>query len=326
MKALRALVKRFAGRRILVVGDVMVDHYIWGRVSRVSPEAPVPIVEVNKESQTLGGAGNVVQNLHALGALPILVGLVGRDGTGAWVAEALRAQGLETSGLFSDPSRPTTLKTRIIGSHQQIVRFDRESAREPSRAIQDSLTGYAEALAAKAAAVIISDYGKGVITRTVLERVIRAARRAGGPITVDPKVEHFQRYRGVTCITPNAQEASQGMRLHTVVEGDGVLPLGHAIRRKLNADSVLITRGEHGMSLFEKSGRVTHIPTVAREVYDVTGAGDTVIAALTLALAAGAALRDAARVANVAAGLVVEKMGTATVTAAELTAGLSRLR
>ena len=326
MKALRDMVRRFEGKRILVVGDVMVDHYIWGRVSRVSPEAPVPIVEVGKESQTLGGAGNVVRNLHALGALPVLVGLVGKDDTAEWVAGKMREDGLEVSGLFHDPLRSTTIKTRIIGSHQQIVRFDRESAREPGAALQTRLAGYAEALVPKAAAVIISDYGKGVITRAVLERVIRAARRAGVPITVDPKVEHFQRYRGVTCITPNVQEASQGMRLHKVVEGDGVLPLGHAIRRRLNADSVLITRGEHGMSLFEKSGRVTHIPTVAREVYDVTGAGDTVIAVLTLALAAGAGLRDAARVANVAAGLVVEKMGTAAVTAAELTNGLARLR
>ncbi|MBI5241593.1 MAG: D-glycero-beta-D-manno-heptose-7-phosphate kinase [Elusimicrobia bacterium] len=315
---LQSLVDRFPRQRILVVGDLMLDQFIRGGVSRISPEAPVPVVQVRSESFVLGGAGNVAHNLSALGARVEVVGVVGEDPAGRRLLDDFSALGIDTGRVAADPSRVTSQKCRIIAEHQQVVRFDRESPGPlPPGAERAVLKGLLAALP-EADAVILSDYGKGVISRRLLSAAIRGARRRGIPVTVDPKVEHFGLYRGVDCITPNTAEAWAGMRRPPQAGDRAIVELGWSIRARLRAKSVLVTRGADGMSLFEAGGRLTHIPTVAQEVFDVTGAGDTVISVLTLGLAAGARIRDAAIVSNHAAGIVVGKLGTATCSVAEL--------
>jgi D-beta-D-heptose 7-phosphate kinase/D-beta-D-heptose 1-phosphate adenosyltransferase len=313
---LHHLVGRLPKTRILVVGDLMLDQFIRGGVSRISPEAPVPVVQVRSESFMPGGAGNVAHNLAALQARVEIIGLVGEDLAGRRLVDDLAAQGVETGRIVRDPDRVTSQKCRIIAEHQQVVRYDRETPRPlPASAEGAILRGLAEALP-HAQAVLLSDYGKGIISPRVLKSAIDGARSLGIPVTVDPKIEHFGRYRGVDCITPNTSEAWSGMRRTPAPEG--LNDLGWDILKALRARSVLITRGPDGMSLFEKGGRLTHIPTRAKEVFDVTGAGDTVISVLTLALACRASMRDAAALSNYAAGIVVGKLGTAVATGAEL--------
>ena len=315
---LQRLVERFPGTRILVLGDLMLDQFIRGQVSRISPEAPVPVVQVRSESFVLGGMGNVAHNLAALGACVEAIGVVGADGAGRMLLDDFRAERVLVDRIVTDPSRVTSQKCRVIAEHQQVVRFDRETPTPMSPGVErDILRALAQALP-RAQAVILSDYGKGVISRRVITAAISGARRRGIPVTVDPKIEHFGQYRGVDCITPNTAEAWAGMRRPVQAGEQPLIALGWDIRKLLKARSVLITRGPDGMSLFETGGRVTHIPTVAREVYDVTGAGDTVISVLTLGLAAGASPRDAAVVANHAAGVVVGKLGTAVCSVKEL--------
>lgn len=321
-KRLITLVGQFEGKRILVLGDLMLDHFIRGKVNRISPEAPVPVVQVSAESYMPGGAGNVCNNLASLGAIVHPVSLIGTDEASHRLLAALSAQSVRTEHILTDSERPTTQKCRIIAEHQQIVRYDREDTRAITSAIQSRLASMVEALASESDAIIISDYGKGVVAPAVLARALRAARKAGIPITVDPKVEHFKRYRGVDCITPNIHEAWGGMRLLPQDGEDSVRNLGRRILGALRSRSVLITRGEKGMTLFEKPSRITHIPAQAREVFDVTGAGDTVISVLTLALGCRASLIEASTLANQAAGIVVGKLGTATVTVEELKAVL----
>ena len=321
-KRLTTLVGQFDGKRIVVLGDLMLDHFIRGKVSRISPEAPVPVVQVASESYMPGGAGNVCSNLAALGAVVHPVSLIGTDEACHRLLAALGAQGVKTESILTDSERPTTQKCRIIAEHQQIVRYDREDSRAIGASTQARLASMVDSLASEADAIIISDYGKGVVTPLVLARALRAARKHGIPITVDPTVEHFRRYRGVDCITPNASEAWGGMRLLPQDGEDAVRGLGKRILSTLRSRSVLITRGEKGMTLFERPSRITHIPAQAREVFDVTGAGDTVISVLTLALGCGGSLIESATLANLAAGIVVGKLGTATVTAAELKAAL----
>jgi len=315
---LRRLAARFPRTRILVVGDLMLDQFIRGGVSRISPEAPVPVVQVRSESFGPGGAGNVAHNLCALGARVEVVGVVGEDAAGRMLVDDFAVRRIETGRIVADPRRVTSQKCRVIAERQQVVRYDRETPQPLSpEAERGVLNGIAAALP-EAQAVILSDYGKGVVSRRVLTAAIAGARRRGIPVTVDPKVEHFGLYRGVDCITPNTAEAWAGMGRPARTGGKPLAALGWEILKRLRAKSVLITRGPEGMSLFEAGGRLTHIPTVAREVYDVTGAGDTVISVLTLALAAGSCIRDAAVIANHAAGIVVGKLGTAVCTAAEL--------
>jgi D-beta-D-heptose 7-phosphate kinase/D-beta-D-heptose 1-phosphate adenosyltransferase len=296
----------------------MLDQYIRGVVHRISPEAPVPVVQVTSESYIPGGAGNVVNNLAALGAQVSVVGVVGEDDAGRRLLEHFRAKSAEVSGVCFDAQRLTTQKCRVVAERQQAVRYDRETAGPLSNATEKELLRRLEAELPRAEAVILSDYGKGVIAPRLLSRAITAARRREIPITVDPKPEHFRRYRGVTCVTPNTSEAWACMHRTPKAGAEAVDALGRDILRALRSRGVLVTRGPDGMSLFEEHGKITHIPTVAREVFDVSGAGDTVISTLTLALAAGAPLKRAAVLSNHAAGIVVAKLGTATTDVEEL--------
>jgi len=314
--------------KALVIGDLMLDHFIWGSVSRISPEAPVPVVEVSRETELPGGAGNVAVNMAALGAQVFIVGLVGdgQDFAAERLLSKLRNLGVRTECVVRTSERFTIVKTRIIAQHQQVVRFDREQRGAISRRTQGAILAQIERTLPQVQAVVISDYAKGAVSAPVIVRTIALARRRRIPVTVDPKVENFSRYRRATCVTPNMKEALECGNVRRADGDRGVERLGQRLRRRLNAESVLITRGEHGMTLVEKSRPPLHIPTRAREVFDVTGAGDTVISTLSLALAAGASRREAAELANYAAGLVVGKLGTATVSAGELTKALRSRR
>jgi D-beta-D-heptose 7-phosphate kinase/D-beta-D-heptose 1-phosphate adenosyltransferase len=318
LKRITACIDRFPASRVLVVGDIVLDHYIWGKVSRISPEAPVPVVNVTRENLLLGGATNVVQNIRALGGSVSVSGVIGQDDAGRQVQQLLRLQGIAADGLIIDDERPTTIKTRIIAHNQQVVRFDRETKDRIDKDVHRRIFEYVKQRVAQGLdAIVLSDYCKGVVTRELVRDIMRLAGKSGIIVSVDPKVSHFGMYRGVTILTPNAAEASTGAKIEIADEAS-LLKAGALLLKHLKSAAVLITRGEQGMSLFEQGRKVTHIPTVAREVYDVTGAGDTVIAALTLAMASGASMADAARIANYAAGIVVGIVGTATVKPEEL--------
>lgn len=310
-------IDRFADAGVLVVGDVMVDEFVWGKVERISPEAPVPVVEVQREALMLGGGANVVNNIRALGGAVYLAGVVGTDPMGDHLMEQLDKIDVPIDGIVALSDRPTTIKTRVIAHHQQVVRFDREKRAKIDEKTTDRIIGYARSLGQKIGAVIISDYGKGVINERLVSGLVDYAGQKGLIVSVDPKVENFSIYKGVTVITPNHHEAGSGVG-NKIVDEESLLVTGKLILSRLGCQNVLITRGEDGMTLFEARGGIVHIPTVAREVFDVTGAGDTVISTLTLALAAGATMRDAAIISNYAAGIVVGKVGTAVVAAEEL--------
>ncbi|MBI4355716.1 MAG: D-glycero-beta-D-manno-heptose-7-phosphate kinase [Candidatus Omnitrophica bacterium] len=319
---LTAWVPKLAKGRVLVIGDLILDEFVWGKVDRISPEAPVPVVWTQRESAMPGGAANVANNIAALGGHATLLGVIGEDRAGKLLCKALTERGIEIGSLVIDERRPTTLKTRVIAHHQQVVRIDRETV-EPleAKTLQRLIASVREAVEG-VDAVIIEDYGKGVISARLLSTVLPLARGAKLVVTVDPKEEHFRMYRGVTTLTPNRFEAAKATGIKTDTD-DGVKRAGKAIVKELGCRSVLVTLGEDGMRLFESSGRTTHIPTKAQEVFDVAGAGDTVIAAYSLALAAGASALDAARLANYAAGIVVGKVGTAVATPEELKARIS---
>ncbi len=322
--ALAARVRDFRGKRVLVVGDVILDRYLWGRATRVSPEAPVLVVDVEREEFRLGGAANVAHNVASLGALPLLFGVCGTDLASGGLAGLLRERGVDPeAGMISDAARRTTVKTRIIAHHQQVLRADEETRDALADSSRARLLERVEAALAGADAVIFSDYGKGVLSPPLLDALLPELSRRGIPTAVDPKEEQFFRYKGVTVITPNLNEAAQawGRRIRNDVE---LAEAGFGLREKLASRSVLITRGEGGMSLFDEEGH-THIPTKAREVYDVTGAGDTVVATMGVALAARAPLAEACVLANHAAGLVVAHLGTAAATADDLIASLEDL-
>lgn len=316
-------IRSFEGRRVLVIGDVILDRYLWGSATRVSPEAPVLVVDVEREEARLGGAANVAHNVRALGAHPALIGAVGGDAAGAELGRLLEARGVDPSGLVPDPSRRTTLKTRIIAHHQQVLRADEETREPLPSAARSRIWERVEREIASAEAVLISDYGKGVASPDLLDRLLPALERRGIPTAVDPREEHFFRYRGVSVITPNAAEAAEAWGRRFRSETD-LIEAGFGLREKLGAGSVLVTRGAEGMSLFTAEGH-THFPTRARKVYDVTGAGDTVVATIASALAARASLPEACVLANHAAGLVVAQLGTAAASAAELIASLEDL-
>jgi D-beta-D-heptose 7-phosphate kinase/D-beta-D-heptose 1-phosphate adenosyltransferase len=315
------LINNFAGKRLVVLGDLMLDEFVWGQVRRISPEAPVPVVEVKRESWQLGGAGNVVANLLALGAQATPIGLIGADQSGERLLAAFAARGAETAGIVRAAARPTTLKTRIVAHSQQMLRADREDRSPINADIEEQLLAAFERALDQADAVIISDYEKGLLTPRLLQATIAATQAQAKPVCLDPKIKHFLHYRNVDLITPNQLEAERAANLEITDEAS-LMQAATCIRELLACRNVLITRGEHGMSLLDQRGALTHIPAVAREVYDVTGAGDTVIATLTLALTAGAQLSEAALLANHAAGVVVGKIGTATVSPAELLASL----
>jgi D-beta-D-heptose 7-phosphate kinase/D-beta-D-heptose 1-phosphate adenosyltransferase len=314
---LRKVLGRFSHGRVLVVGDVMLDEYLWGSVSRISPEAPVPVVAVRSETVRIGGAGNVAANITALGGQARLVAVVGQDAAGERLGQELKLAGVEPDGLVMEPSRPTTVKSRVVAGSQHVVRFDRESDAPIPPPVRAKLLAGVRRWLPETDVVLISDYAKGVIGAALVREILALAARHRKAVTVDPKVQHVALFKGVTVLTPNHHEASAAARIPIRREAD-LLRVGSALLRRLRALAVLITRGEQGMSLFEAGRAVAHIPAMAREVYDVTGAGDTVMAALSLALAAGTDMRQAAIIANYAAGIVVGKRGTATVSRAEL--------
>jgi rfaE bifunctional protein kinase chain/domain len=304
-------------RRVLVLGDVMLDEFIWGRVARISPEAPVPVVEVTGQSFHLGGAGNVAANLRSLGGQPVLVATVGRDDAGRRIGELQEQAGIASCLEVSDAGRPTTVKTRVIAHSQQVVRTDREAAGDISRDAESALVAALRRELPSCEALVISDYEKGVITASLLRRTLPVARRLRVPVFVDPKLRHFRRYRGVALVTPNRVEAERATGLSTN-DQEGVVRAGRRILSLLGGRGALITRGEDGMSLFERGRKPAHVPAAAREVFDVTGAGDSVIATMALAVVAGATLPQAAALANCAAGVVVGKVGTAQATPDEV--------
>ena len=312
-----ALLSRLAGRTVLIVGDVMLDHFVIGRVDRISPEAPVPVVRFEHEEYRVGGAANVASNVTALGGRARLVGLTGADPEAARLAEALASLGVDGSGLVEDDARCTTRKLRVVTSrNQQVARIDYEEDGEAGGAAEQQLIGRLEALADGAGAIVVSDYLKGVVSRGVAAAALAAARRRGVPLLVDPKVPHIGYYDGASIITPNHHEAEAvtHMRIRSDAEArEAAL----RFRERARCESVMITRGEHGMWLLCPQGEAA-LPAEAREVADVTGAGDTVIGTLALAMAADIALPDAARLANRAAGIVVGKFGPATASLEEL--------
>lgn len=322
MTAARSLTSRLAGHRAAVIGDVMLDHFLIGRVDRISPEAPVPVVKYARDDYRLGGAANVAVNIAALGGQASLVGVVGKDEAADKVRSAMTSVPLATDGLMVDPSRPTTRKLRVVTSrNQQVARIDYEQDGEVSGSSLEALCRHVRTAAANARAIVLSDYRKGTIVPAVIAAAADAARAAKTPLLVDPKVPQAERYRGATLITPNHHEAEL-MTQQSVRSTDDARRAARALHEKSGA-SVLITWGEHGMWVLDMSSGSpveAHLPAAAREVADVTGAGDTVIAVLALGLAAGATLVDAARLANLAAGLVVARFGPASVLPAELAA------
>ena len=316
------ILKRFSGKAVLIVGDLMLDEFIWGKVRRISPEAPVPVVDVTEETYRLGGSGNVAANVRALDGSPIPIGVIGRDSAGDRVLDLMQELKIDTAGIIRK-DRSTTVKTRIIAHHQQIVRADRETRQPIGREITAELAAAFNRYLPVAGAVIVSDYDKGVVNRDLLHEILPQARSQGVPVFLDPKVHHADYYQPITMITPNQHEAELLSGL-AIDDQTALEQAGRKLIERFGCEYALITRGEDGMSLFNSNGtpaaRSHHLPTFAREVFDVTGAGDTVIATLALAHAAGAAMEECATLANHAAGIVVGKLGTATVTRSELLA------
>jgi len=315
--SLARTIDEFPRTRVLVIGDIIMDEYIWGDVSRISPEAPVPVVDVKRETKMLGGAGNVVSNIASLGGEAILCGVVGDDATGRQVMKMVKNLGVTTEGILQEPNRPTTIKTRIVAQHQQVVRFDRESRKQIRTEIAQKLIGFVSKMRKDIHAIVVSDYAKGVISPQVMKGLRDLVADSGIVLGVDPKKSNFALYKGIDVITPNHHEASAFSGIE-IVDDETLVRAGKQILRDLKCRSVLITQGKDGMTLFEKKGDPTHIPTVARKVFDVTGAGDTVISTFCLGLAAGMDLKAAAIISNFAAGIVVGEVGTSTVKAEDL--------
>lgn len=312
----RKILNEFKNNKILVIGDLILDRYIFGKVNRISPEAPVPVVEVTDENFLLGGASNVANNIVSLGGHATIVGVAGNDRAGEVLMRMLGEKGVQCDGVFFGP-RPTTVKTRVIAHNQQVVRFDRENKDKVDGKVFRGLLGYIRSAVQNNDAVIISDYKKGVVSSELVKEALKHSRPGNIFVSVDPKVGHFHCYKNVSLVTPNVMEASIASGLE-IKDEKSLINAGRALLRKIPCDAVLITRGEHGMSLFRKDKKEVHIPTVAKNVYDVTGAGDTVIAAFTIAYAAGASMEEAAVIANHAAGIVVGEVGTAVATLEQL--------
>jgi len=316
---LREILNSIAACKVMVIGDVMLDRYVWGAVSRVSPEAPVPVVDIKEETTRLGGAANVASNIVSLGGYCSVFGVTGDYADGDCLRREIEARGIDVSGIAAVGDRPTTTKTRVIAHNQQVVRTDRESRAEltgpDGMAMIDRIMGRLDEFQG----VIISDYGKGVITKELLNTVIPEARSREIVLSVDPKEAHFLNYKNVSLITPNVFEAGAAVG-RRIRDEKSLLDVGWELFDILSPDALLITRGEQGMSLFQAGGKHSHFPTVARQVYDVTGAGDTVITSFTLSLCGGASMSEAAHIANHSAGIVIRDVGTATVEPAELIA------
>lgn len=312
-----ALLRSMRGKQIAVVGDLMIDRYYWGAVHRVSPEAPVPIVEVDSESVRLGGAANVANNIASLGAIPLMVGLVGNDHEGQVLVDMVKDMGFDQRGIIVDGSRPTTIKTRVIAQGQHVVRIDNESKAECPDHLISHLVDAVRYSIHSIDAIIIEDYNKGVVTAELIRQLIAVARKYSKIVSVDPKFNNFLEYKEVTLFKPNRRETEEvlGGRLKST---DEVVAAGKRLLELLRAENVLLTRGADGMSLFQSNGEVSHYNSVARNVQDVSGAGDTVISTLTLALAAQATIQEACIMANHAGGVVVGSIGIVPIKADEL--------
>ena len=318
------LFSKFKNVKILVAGDVMLDRFWWGDVTRISPEAPVPVVHLNKTSLAAGGAANVAANISTLGATPYLLGCVGTDPEASELSEVISSTGIATDGLIRISSRKTTVKTRILAHGQQIARVDQETAVPLGVEDTEELINVFERLLSSVNAIVLSDYAKGCLSTKAIAHIISSAKERSIPVIVDPKGRDFSRYRGATILTPNRREAAIACNIddtgRTIVESAGKKLLG-----ELDLSALLVTEGPDGMTLFEADRRAVDLPATAREVYDSTGAGDTVIAALAVSLAAGFSVYQAATIANTAAGLAVEKLGTATVSIAEVSAAFESI-
>ncbi len=305
---LNSIRSNFKNKRVLIFGDIMLDEYLIGNVKRISPEAPVPVVEIEEQQVRFGGAANVALNIHTLGCNPVLVGVLGSDRDGDRFRDLMREHGLSECGLVEVENRPTTVKTRVIGDMQHITRIDRESKSYLSGDDEQALIRVAKEQIPESDGIILQDYNKGVLTELVIESVIKEANRFGKLVAVDPKFVNFLKFEGVSLFKPNIKETEEALALQISNEED-LITAGRKLLAQLSAMNVLITRGPKGMTLFEGSGDVTHVQTMARKIADVSGAGDTVISTLTAALLAGANYREAATMANYAAGIVCEEVG-----------------
>jgi len=308
VKRLNELKKKFAGLKIAVIGDMMLDCYFWGDVKRISPEAPVPVVEVGNEFYRFGGAANVALNILKLGSVPVPIGVIGRDNYGSIFSSLIEETGISNSGLLVDESRPTTAKTRVIADSQHVVRIDKESKEYLSKEVQSSLFNFIENNANEFDGIILQDYNKGVLTPSLIEKIISLANKKKILVTVDPKFNNFFNYRNVTVFKPNRKEAEDVLGMKIKADED-ITEAGRRLLEKLNAKNILLTLGEGGIAVFEKGKPEKRMPTKARKAADVSGAGDTVISTLTVALAAGANVLEASYLANYAGGLVCEEMG-----------------
>ncbi len=311
------IIDRFEHSKVLVIGDIMVDQFIWGKVSRISPEAPVPVVNVTSENLLLGGCANVLNNVFSIGGKAYVSGIVGSDGMGNWLIETLQKMGIDTGGVIVEDGRPTIVKTRVVAHNQQVVRFDREDKRAVTPDSMQRIISYVDSMDNDLGAVIISDYSKGVFSEQLASKIREITKKRGIMLCIDPKQSDFSVYRGCDLITPNQQETERALGME-IESSSNLEKGGAALMNTFDFGALLVTRGEDGMTLFEKNGSMTNIPTVAREVFDVTGAGDTVIGVFALCVAAGATLREAAYLANHAAGIAVGKVGTAPVYREEL--------
>ena len=318
MNNLIRIVEQFKDKKILVIGDVMLDKYIWGDVSRISPEAPVQVVNVVKESYSPGGAANVANNVAALNAKSLMVGIVGNDITKDQLIQELKKKNIDVSGLINDENKRTIRKVRVFGRSQQLLRFDYEKKGYVSVETENNIFDFVSGKLDEINAIIISDYAKGTITKNLMEKIIMLCNEKNKIIVIDPKPKHKMFYKNATLISPNHKEAHE---MNDFTEDSptnaDIENMGKKLLKEL-CSNILITKGEKGMSLFEKDGKITNIPTFAKEVYDIIGAGDTSVATLTLALASGANLEEAAIIANHAAGITVGKIGTSTVSLEEL--------
>jgi rfaE bifunctional protein kinase chain/domain len=319
MHGLLPLLEKFRSLHLLVIGDLMLDQFIWGEVDRLSPEAPVPVLRVVAENASLGGAANVIHNVRSLGGRVTACGIIGQDEAGRRILNTLRKVGASTAGVFADRRFETIQKSRIIASphHQQIVRLDRETRQPIAQRTRKRLHDFISAKAARFDGIVISDYGKGAIDAELLESVAMRVDERKIVCVVDPKKENYEHYRFPTLITPNKNEASEAAGI-SISDETSLLAAGKKLLRKWQAEAVLVTRGSEGMTLFQARARVKHFPTEPRDVFDVTGAGDTVVAVCALALASGANYDEAAVLANIAAGFVGDEVGTVAVPAAKI--------
>jgi len=317
MKRLREVVENFNGKRVLVIGDCMLDEYVYGDCNRISPEAPIPVFLHKETKDFLGGAANVSANIKAVGGEPLIIGIIGDDPQGKRLIGVLKDKNIYDDGIMVSDIRQTTVKTRIVAQNQQMIRIDKEIVKELSPEETAFVNKKIESLIDSVNSVVISDYGKGMVTRGIFKYLLGLINNRDIRTIVDPKVEHFDLYKDVTLITPNHKEASNAVGMN-IVDNNSMIKVGLKLLENVACDNLLITWGERGMVLFQNNIEPIFIPATARSVYDVTGAGDTVVAILSLALASGANMEDSSRIANYAGGIVVEKSGTSVVYKEEL--------